>query len=89
MGQGSSKNSVKANGNAKLRKGPSKSKESKQARDTQGKTNGIQEPASDITKEPVAELGHYEKNKRQGQRGPARLRQNNFAAGMIEWYGGR
>ena len=64
MGQGSPKNLVKAHGNAKLRKGPRKPKESKRAQDTQGKTNGTQEPASDVIKEPMAVLGHWEKNKR-------------------------
>ena len=75
MGQGSPKNSVKAHGNAKLRKGLGKPKESKQAQDAQGKTNGTQEPTSDAIKEPMAILGHWEKNKQQAQRGPARLRQ--------------
>ena len=58
MGQGSPKNLVKAHRNAKLRKWPRKPKGSKQAWDAQGKTNGTQEPASDITKEPMALLGH-------------------------------
>ena len=89
MGRGNPKNSVKAHGNAKLRKGPRKPKGSKRARDGQGKTNGTQEPASDIIKEPMVVLGYWEKNKWQAQRGLARLRQNNFAAGMIEWYGRR
>ena len=48
-------------------------KESKWARDAQGKTNGTQEPTSDVIKEPIAVLGYWEKNKRQAQRGPARL----------------
>ena len=89
MGQESSKNLVKAHGNAKLRKGPKKPKEGKRTQDTQGKTNGTQEPTSDVIKKPMAILGHWEKNKWQAQRGLARLRQNNFAAGMIEWYGRR
>ena len=59
-------------------------KERKWARDAQGKTNGTQEPANNVIKEPMAVLGHWEKNKQQAQRGLARLRQNNFAAGMIE-----
>ena len=58
MGQGSLKNLVKAHGNAKLRKGPRKPKESKRARDAQGKANGTQEPTSDVIKEPMAVLGH-------------------------------
>ncbi|XP_065618165.1 TMV resistance protein N-like [Quercus suber] len=37
---------VKAYGNAELRKGPRKPKESKWAKDAQGKTNGTQEPAN-------------------------------------------
>ena len=74
MGQGNPKNLVKAHGNAKLRKGPGKPKESKRARDAQGKTNGTQELDSDVIKEPMAVLGHWEKNKRQTQRGPAGLR---------------
>ena len=58
MGRGSPKNSVKAHGDAKLRKGPRKPKRGKRAQDTQGKINGIQEPASDVTIEPMALLGH-------------------------------
>ena len=84
MGRGSPKNSVKAHGIAKLGKGPRKPKESKRAQDAQGKTNGTQEPASDVTQEPMALLGHWGKNKRLAQRGPARLKQKNFAVGMIE-----
>ena len=75
MGQGSSKNLVKAHGNAKLRKWPVKPKESKRAQDAQGKTNGTQEPASDVIKESMAVLGHWEKNKWQAQKGPTGLRQ--------------
>ena len=58
MGQGNPKNSIKAHGNAKFRKGPRKPKESKRARDAEGKTNGTQEPASDVIKEPMAVLSH-------------------------------
>ena len=58
LGRGSPKNSVKAHGNAKLRKGSRKSKGSKQAQDAQGKTNGTQVPASDVTQESMALLGH-------------------------------
>ena len=58
MGRGSPKNSVKAHGNAKLRKGPRKLKKSKWARDAQGKTNGTQEPTSNVTQEPMVLLGH-------------------------------
>ena len=59
MGRRSPKNSVKAHENAKLRKEPRKPKESKRAQDAQGKTtNGTQEPASDIIKEPMVVLGH-------------------------------
>ena len=65
MGRGSPKNSVKAHGNAKLRKGPRKPKESKWAKDAQEKTNGTQEPASDVIKEPMVILDHWEKNKQQ------------------------
>ena len=57
MGQGSPKNLVKAHGNAKLRKEPRKPKESKRARDAQGKTNGTQKPVSDVIKEPMVVLG--------------------------------
>ena len=57
MGQGSPKNLVKAHRNAKLRKGPRKPKESKRARDAQGKTNGTQKPASDVIKKPMVVLG--------------------------------
>ena len=58
MDWGSPKNSVKVHGNAKLRKGPRKLKGSKRARDAQGKTNETQEPASDVTKEPMVLLDH-------------------------------
>jgi len=58
LDQGSPKNSAKAHDNAKLKKGPRKPKGSKRAQDAQGKTNGTQEPASDVTKEPMALLGH-------------------------------
>ena len=58
MGQGSPKNLVKLHGNAKLRKGPRKPKESKWAWDAQGKTNGTQEPVSNVIKEPMAILSH-------------------------------
>ena len=75
MGQGSPKNSVKADENAKLRKGPRKPNESKWARDAQGKTNGTRELASDVIKKPMAILGHWEKNKQQAQKDPAGLRQ--------------
>ena len=75
MGRESPKNLVKAHENAKLRKGPRKPKESKWARDAQEKTNGTQEPANDVIKEPMAVLGHWEKSKRQAQRGPVGLRQ--------------
>ena len=68
-------NSVKAHGNAKLRKWPRKPKESKRARDTQGKTYGTKEPTSDVIKEPMAVLGHWEKNKWLAQRGLVGLRQ--------------
>ena len=40
---------IKAHGNAKLGKGPRKPKESKQAWDAQGKTNGTNEPENDET----------------------------------------
>ena len=50
-------------------------KESKWARDAQGKTNGTQELTSDVIKEPMAVLGHWEKSKWQAQRGPAGLKQ--------------
>ena len=54
MGRRSPKNLVKSHGNAKLEKGPRKPKESKLARDTQGKTNGTQKLASNVTQEPMA-----------------------------------
>ena len=57
MGRRSPKNLVKSHGNAKLEKGPRKTKESKQAQDAQGKTNGTQEPASNVTQEPMVLLG--------------------------------
>ena len=71
MGRGNPKNLVKAHGNAKLRKGLRKPKESKWAKDAQEKTNGTQELVSDVIKEPMVVLGHWEKNKRQAQRGLA------------------
>ena len=78
MGWGSPKNSVKAHGNAKLRKEQRKPKESKWVRDAQEKTNGTQELANDVIKEPMAVLSYWEKNKRQAQRGPAGLRQTTL-----------
>ena len=75
MGRRSPKNSVKVHRNAKLRKGPRKPKESKWAQDAQGKTNGTWESASDVIKEPMVILGHWEKNKWQAQRGLAGLGQ--------------
>ena len=74
MGWRTPKNLVKAHGNAKLRKGLRKPKESKWAKDAQEKTNGTQEPANDVIKEPMTVLSHWEKNKQQAQRGPAGLR---------------
>ena len=58
MGQESKKNLVKVQGNAKLRKRPRKPKESKRAWNVQGKTNGTQEAANDVMKEPMVVLGH-------------------------------
>jgi len=58
LGRGNPKNSVNAHGNAKLRKWPRKPKGSKLARDAQEKTNGTQEPASDVTQELMTLLGH-------------------------------
>ena len=71
LGRESPKNSVKAHGNVKLRKGPRKRKKSKWTKDAQEKTNGTQEPANDVRKEPMAVVGHWKKNKRQAQRGSA------------------
>ena len=48
----SPKNSIKTHVNAKLRKGPRKPKKSKWTKDAQEKTNGTQEPASNVIKEP-------------------------------------
>ena len=84
MDQGSPKNLVKTHGNAKLRKGQGKPKESKWAQDAQGKTNGTQEPTSDVIKEPMAVLGHWEKNKMADPKRPSRIKANNFTAIMIE-----
>ena len=39
------------------------------------KTNGTQKPVSDVIKESIVILGHWEKNKRQAQRVLAGLRQ--------------
>ena len=58
IGPGKPKKFSKAHGNAKLKKGSGKPKESKRAQDAQGKTNETQEPASDVIKEPMAVLGH-------------------------------
>ena len=74
MGQGSLKELVKARGNVELEKGPRKPKESKWAKDAQEKTNGTQELISNVIKGPMTILSHWEKNKRQAQRGPAGLR---------------
>ena len=51
MGQGSLKELVKARGNSELEKGPRKPKESKWAKDAQGK-NGTKEPTSNVIKSP-------------------------------------
>ena len=58
-----------------LRKWSRKPKESKRAWDAQGKTNGTQELASDVIKELMVVLGHWERNKQQAQIGPVGLRQ--------------
>ena len=58
MGRAIPKKSIKAHGDAKLGKWPRKSKESKWVRDAQRKTNGTQEPVSNVTQEPMALLGH-------------------------------
>ena len=66
-----------------------RAKESKWARDTQEKTNGTQEPASDVIKEPMVVLGHWKKNITAGPKRPNMIEANNFVVGMIEWYGRR
>ena len=58
MGRGSPKELVKAHGNAKVGKGPKKPKKSKWAKDTQEKTNGTQEPASNVIRSPMTILSH-------------------------------
>ena len=58
MGWGSPKNLVKTHGNANLRKGLRKPKGSTQAWDVQEKTSETQELVNDVTKEPMALLGH-------------------------------
>ena len=59
LGWGSPKNSVKAHGNAKLKKGPRKPKESKWAKDAQEKTNETQEPTSNITEKAQMTILSY------------------------------
>ena len=67
-----------------LNKSPWECKVKKRAKETHGKqmgqgcpekTNGTQEPVSDVIKESIVILGHWEKNKRQAQRVLAGLRQ--------------
>ena len=58
MGQGSSKELVKTQGNAELGKGPRKLKESKWAKDPQEEINGTQEPVSNVVKSPMTILSH-------------------------------
>ena len=58
MGRGNPKNSIKVHGDAKLGKWPRKFKESKWVRDAQRKTNGTQEPVSNVTQEPMVLLSH-------------------------------
>ena len=58
------KEPVKAHGNANLRAREAQENQMGQGRPKKKKTNGTQEPASDEIKEPMAVLGHWEKNKR-------------------------
>ena len=66
MGRGNPKNSIKAHGNAKLRKGLRKPKESKWAKDAQ-EGNETLEPANNVRKDPMNILSHWEGNKQQAQ----------------------
>ena len=76
---------VKTHGNTELGKGSRKSKESKWTKDAQEEVNGILESTSNVIKEPMAILNHWGKNKRQAQRGPARLGQ---IISQQEWQNG-
>ena len=50
-------------------------KESKWAKDAQEEINRTQEPESNVIKNPMITLSHWEKNKQQTQSGPVGLDQ--------------
>ena len=72
IGPGKPKEPSKSPWECKVMKRAKKAQEKQMG---QEKTNGTQESASDVIKEPMVVLGHREKNKRQAQRSPAGLRQ--------------
>ena len=74
IGLGKPKELSKSSWECKVKKLVEEAQEKQRAKDAQEKTNGTQEPTSDVIKEPMIILSHWEKNKRQAQRGPARLR---------------
>ena len=61
----------------RIGKGPRKPKEGKWAKDAQ-EGNGTQEPTNSVRKGLVNILSHWEENKQQTQRGPARLSQTTL-----------
>ena len=74
IGPGKPKRVSKSPWESRIGKWLRKPKEVKWAKNAQ-EENGTQEPASSIRKGPVNTLSHWEGNKQQTQRGPARLSQ--------------
>jgi len=75
LGRGNPKKLVKAHENEELGKGPRKPRESKWAEDARAEANGTLEPTSNVIKELIVILSHWEKNKWQVQKGPVGLGQ--------------
>ena len=74
VGPGKPKRVSKGPWENKIGKGPRKPKEVKWAKDAQ-EENGTQKLVSSVRKGPMNTLSHWEGNKQQAQRGPARLSQ--------------
>ena len=72
VGPGKPKRVSKGPWENKIGKGPRKPKEVKWAKDAQ-EENGTQKLVSSVRKGPMNTLSHWEGNKQQAQRGPARL----------------
>ena len=72
IGPGKPKRVSKGPWENKIGKGPRKPKEVKWAKDAQ-EENGTQKLVSSVRKGPMNTLSHWEGNKQQAQRGPARL----------------